>query len=107
MQLTLHVSQAHISSRHERDSRIQKIIGAAMHPNLLRRKKMKNISRKKMVWLVREGFVCFCNHLGKMRDYHLAGLNWLIRLNENGINGILADEMAKDMLEKTSSAAIT
>ncbi|XP_020267239.1 ISWI chromatin-remodeling complex ATPase CHR11-like isoform X5 [Asparagus officinalis] len=30
---------------------------------------------------------------GKMRDYQLAGLNWLIRLNENGINGILADEM--------------
>ncbi|AQK91642.1 Putative chromatin-remodeling factor family [Zea mays] len=30
---------------------------------------------------------------GKMRDYQLAGLNWLIRLYENGINGILADEM--------------
>nr|GMD42056.1 ISWI chromatin-remodeling complex ATPase CHR11 [Ipomoea batatas] len=29
----------------------------------------------------------------KMRDYQLAGLNWLIRLYENGINGILADEM--------------
>lgn len=28
-----------------------------------------------------------------MRDYQLAGLNWLIRLYENGINGILADEM--------------
>ncbi|ONK64309.1 uncharacterized protein A4U43_C07F24350 [Asparagus officinalis] len=44
---------------------------------------------------------------GTMRDYQLAGLNWLIRLYENGINGILADEMAKDMLEKTSSAVIT
>ncbi|KAG8372974.1 hypothetical protein BUALT_Bualt12G0122800 [Buddleja alternifolia] len=33
-----------------------------------------------------------CIH-GKMRDYQLAGLNWLIRLYENGINGILADEM--------------
>ncbi|CAM6103212.1 unnamed protein product [Calypogeia fissa] len=31
--------------------------------------------------------------VGKMRDYQLAGLNWLIRLYENGINGILADEM--------------
>ncbi|GMH18788.1 hypothetical protein Nepgr_020629 [Nepenthes gracilis] len=30
---------------------------------------------------------------GKMRDYQLAGLNWLIRLYEHGINGILADEM--------------
>ena len=32
---------------------------------------------------------------GKMRDYQLAGLNWLIRLYENGINGILADEMVR------------
>jgi SNF2 family DNA or RNA helicase len=30
---------------------------------------------------------------GKMRDYQLRGLNWLISLYENGINGILADEM--------------
>jgi SWI/SNF-related matrix-associated actin-dependent regulator of chromatin subfamily A member 5 len=30
---------------------------------------------------------------GKMREYQLAGLNWLIRLYENGVNGILADEM--------------
>ena len=28
-----------------------------------------------------------------MREYQLAGLNWLIRLYDNGINGILADEM--------------
>jgi SWI/SNF-related matrix-associated actin-dependent regulator of chromatin subfamily A member 5 len=28
-----------------------------------------------------------------MRDYQLLGLNWLIKLYENGINGILADEM--------------
>lgn len=28
-----------------------------------------------------------------MRDYQLHGLNWLIKLYENGINGILADEM--------------
>jgi SWI/SNF-related matrix-associated actin-dependent regulator of chromatin subfamily A member 5 len=28
---------------------------------------------------------------GKMRDYQLEGLNWMIRLQENGVNGILAD----------------
>ncbi|KAK4503968.1 hypothetical protein PRZ48_004883 [Zasmidium cellare] len=30
---------------------------------------------------------------GEMRDYQVAGLNWLISLHENGISGILADEM--------------
>jgi len=30
---------------------------------------------------------------GKMRPYQLEGLNWMVRLTENGINGILADEM--------------
>uniref|UniRef100_A0A7S0QUG6 Chromatin-remodeling complex ATPase n=2 Tax=Pyramimonas obovata TaxID=1411642 RepID=A0A7S0QUG6_9CHLO len=30
---------------------------------------------------------------GKMREYQLQGLNFLIRLYENGVNGILADEM--------------
>ena len=30
---------------------------------------------------------------GEMRDYQLAGLNWLIRCYDHGINGILADEM--------------
>ena len=30
---------------------------------------------------------------GEMRDYQVQGLNWLISLYENGINGILADEM--------------
>ena len=30
---------------------------------------------------------------GEMRDYQVRGLNWLISLYENGINGILADEM--------------
>lgn len=29
----------------------------------------------------------------KMRDYQIEGLNWLIQLYDNGINGILADEM--------------
>lgn len=30
---------------------------------------------------------------GKMRDYQVQGLNWLISLFEHGINGVLADEM--------------
>lgn len=30
---------------------------------------------------------------GKLRDYQIRGLNWMISLYENGINGILADEM--------------
>ena len=47
--------------------------------------------------------VCVCVHAcacvcadiknGKMRDYQIRGLNWMISLYENGINGILADEM--------------
>ncbi|CAG8736742.1 8788_t:CDS:2, partial [Ambispora leptoticha] len=32
-------------------------------------------------------------HNGVMRDYQLQGLNWMISLFDNGINGILADEM--------------
>lgn len=32
---------------------------------------------------------------GKMRDYQIRGLNWMISLFENGINGILADEMVR------------
>ena len=38
-----------------------------------------------------------------MRDYQLAGLNWLIRLYENGINGILADEMVNNRSLKDPS----
>jgi SWI/SNF-related matrix-associated actin-dependent regulator of chromatin subfamily A member 5 len=30
---------------------------------------------------------------GAMRSYQLEGLNWMIKLNDNNINGILADEM--------------
>ncbi|GMK54535.1 hypothetical protein CspeluHIS016_0111210 [Cutaneotrichosporon spelunceum] len=30
---------------------------------------------------------------GKMRDYQVQGLNWMVALHHNGINGILADEM--------------
>jgi SWI/SNF-related matrix-associated actin-dependent regulator of chromatin subfamily A member 5 len=31
--------------------------------------------------------------MGKMRDYQLEGLNWMISLHTRGLNGILADEM--------------
>ena len=37
---------------------------------------------------------------GKMRDYQIRGLNWMISLYENGINGILADEMGKYEIAK-------
>ncbi len=30
---------------------------------------------------------------GVLRDYQMQGMNWLIHLYDNGINGILADEM--------------
>ena len=33
---------------------------------------------------------------GEMRDYQIRGLNWMISLYENGINGILADEMVSE-----------
>ena len=29
-----------------------------------------------------------------MRAYQLEGLNWMIKLHDNGINGILADEVS-------------
>lgn len=30
---------------------------------------------------------------GKLREYQIQGLNWLVSLHENSISGILADEM--------------
>ena len=30
---------------------------------------------------------------GQMREYQLAGLNWMVSLYNNNLNGILADEM--------------
>jgi SWI/SNF-related matrix-associated actin-dependent regulator of chromatin subfamily A member 5 len=36
---------------------------------------------------------------GAMRSYQLEGLNWMIRLHENGINGILADEMGESLTD--------
>lgn len=35
---------------------------------------------------------------GEMRDYQIRGLNWMISLYENGLNGILADEMVGRVL---------
>lgn len=32
---------------------------------------------------------------GTMRAYQLEGLNWMIKLHDNGINGILADEVRR------------
>ena len=32
-------------------------------------------------------------HYNPGREYQLEGLNWMVRLMDNGINGILADEM--------------
>ena len=37
-----------------------------------------------------------------MRDYQVQGLNWMIGLHHNGINGILADEMVCQQREKAS-----
>lgn len=34
-----------------------------------------------------------CIVTGKMRDYQLEGLNWMVNLHDNNISGILADEM--------------
>ena len=34
---------------------------------------------------------------GEMRDYQIRGLNWLIQLDHNDVNGILADEMVSKM----------
>lgn len=30
---------------------------------------------------------------GEMRDYQLRGVRWLISLYQNGLNGMLADQM--------------
>jgi len=35
---------------------------------------------------------------GTLRDYQVRGLNWMISLYENGVNGILADEMVSSNL---------
>ncbi len=37
----------------------------------------------------------------KLRDYQLAGVQWMISLYENGLNGILADEMGLGKVHST------
>lgn len=34
----------------------------------------------------------------KMHKYQLEGLNWMIKLHDHGINGILADEVSYDVV---------
>lgn len=41
-----------------------------------------------------------------MRDYQIAGLNWLVSLHENGISGILADEMGLGKTLQTISVRV-
>lgn len=62
---------------------------------IIKHSQTENTSNEHKLWLAS---VCFLVlHLdvktGKLRDYQTRGLNWLISLYENGINGILADEM--------------
>ena len=35
---------------------------------------------------------------GTMRSYQVQGLNWMVSLHHNGLNGILADEMVRALL---------
>lgn len=42
-----------------------------------------------------------------MRDYQIRGLNWMISLYENGINGILADEMVQENKKQFPFSFIT
>lgn len=39
---------------------------------------------------------------GTMRAYQIQGLNWMVSLYHNGLNGILADEMVRVSLVHTS-----
>lgn len=43
----------------------------------------------------------------KLRDYQLAGVQWMISLYENGLNGILADEMGLGKVSLSSTGPLT
>ena len=43
----------------------------------------------------------------RMHKYQLEGLNWMIRLHDRGINGILADEMARVYKSIRHNSAVT
>jgi SNF2 family DNA or RNA helicase len=42
---------------------------------------------------------------GTMRAYQLQGLNWMVSLHHNGLNGILADEMVRRHIPFTITLA--
>jgi hypothetical protein len=42
---------------------------------------------------------------GTMRAYQLQGLNWMVSLHHNGLNGILADEMVRPHIPFTITLA--
>lgn len=44
---------------------------------------------------------------GTMRPYQLQGLNWMVSLHHNGLNGILADEMVRFSLKVHKPAKLT
>jgi SWI/SNF-related matrix-associated actin-dependent regulator of chromatin subfamily A member 5 len=41
-----------------------------------------------------------------MRDYQMEALNWLIKIHDAGVNGILADEMVRPLTAFTVSMRI-
>lgn len=44
---------------------------------------------------------------GTMRSYQLQGLNWMVSLHHNGLNGILADEMVTLLMHYCISLSLT
>jgi len=44
--------------------------------------------------------------VGEMRDYQLRGVRWMISLYQNGLNGILADQMGLGKTVSTSRALL-
>lgn len=44
--------------------------------------------------------------VGEMRDYQLRGVRWMISLYQNGLNGILADQMGLGKTVSTSCALL-
>lgn len=45
--------------------------------------------------------------VGEMRDYQLRGVRWMISLYQNGLNGILADQMGLGKTVSTSHTPLT
>ena len=52
--------------------------------------------------VVTRAFITVIN--GEMRGYQLQGLNWMVSLHHNGLNGILADEMVRTSLARSFNA---